>query len=190
MRTGICCCLPVFCCHKLFYSESCVSTILGLAQMHTEEYQAVRTSFPSSLTNMSWSTDPHCPSPVLKNIVVPPRQQLCQRVSLWASWRECFVGKIQLMCLFWLLAMNVMQTHLGCCWSRACCLLAISLWAGAVWTLEGTRPPLPSFSPAWWGSVGVARCTHIPVSCSLQQPRTIIELLADYFSCFARMFNS
>lgn len=66
MRAGICCCLPIFCCHKLFYSESWVSPILGLAQMYPEEYQAVSTSFPSSLMNTSWPADPQCPFPSME----------------------------------------------------------------------------------------------------------------------------
>lgn len=66
LRTGICCCLPIFCCYKLFYSESWVSTILRLAQKYPEEYEAVSTFFPSSLMNMSWSTDPQRPSPSME----------------------------------------------------------------------------------------------------------------------------
>lgn len=53
--------LPIFCCRKLFYSESWLSTIFRLVQLYPEEYEAVSTFFPSSLMNISWPTDPEFP---------------------------------------------------------------------------------------------------------------------------------
>lgn len=142
--------------------------------MYPEEYEAVSTFSPSSLMNMSWPADPHCPSHSpeehsgpFKATAVPayiPVSFLAQ-VGCGKSSADVFVlapgyardantpGL--------LLIQNLLPAgHLLMSWHSL--------------TLEGTLPPSPSFSSGWWGSVGVARCTHIPLPCSLQQPKAII----------------
>lgn len=141
--------------------------ILQLAQMYWEEYEALSSSF-RSLINTSWPSDPQCPFPSMKGLLKATAVSGYFPLSFlaWTGYRkhsaDVFVLAPGYACL-------------GCCWSRAWCLLALSLWVDAAWTLSGTQPLSP-LSPAWWGSMSAARYTHMLMSCCLKWTKAIVAI--------------
>lgn len=160
LRAGSCCCLPIFCCQNLSCNQSWVPTILRLAQMNPEEYEAVSTFFSSSLMNTSWLHHPTVSIPPYGRTLRSLQGNSCASIfpcellgvsGLWKRFSWCVCSGS------WL-----------CTWCK-------HTWAAADPELAACRPsphelaqpgpwrraqlPSPSSSPGWWGSVGVARCT-------------------------------